>query len=217
MRSTSKPRSRSMKRQHRRLSRPLAVAGLVAAFVAATTSTAQAQTISNTDTAGDMSSIDYETGAMTPAPGQTRNDVISTRMRHGAYRVSVRVEYAELQRVADSENLLQIEMVTNEGVRRSLTLEAMAGDWDGHTELTNGRERLVRCAVRHSIDYTKNVMTVSFPRRCASRPAWVKFRVAAGGFGDSGLYIDDALRDRPMTDEDLNLGESRRVYRATAN
>jgi hypothetical protein len=215
MRSTSTLSQRPPAGRNRRLTRPLAVVALVAAFATATTSAAQAQTISNSDRAGDMVSIDFETGATTPAPDQTRSDVIRTRMRHGAHRVSVRVEFAELQRVSDG-NLLFIQMVTNEGARRIVTLEAGPGDWGGHTEFTRADERLVRCAVRHSIDYSQNVMTVSFPRRCASRPAWVKFRVAAAGFDENGFHLDDALRDQPMTDADNDFVQSRRVYRSAS-
>ena len=55
----------------------------------------------------------------------------------------------------------------------------------------------VRCAIRHSIDYTRNVIAVSFARRCASSPRWVKFRVGAYRYGETVVYLDDALRDEP--------------------
>jgi len=71
----------------------------------------------------------------------------------------------------------------------------------------------VRCAVRHSIDYTRNVIAVSFPRQCASSPRWVKFRVVGVRYGESGGYLDDALRDEPLLGE--NPAQSRRVYRAS--
>jgi hypothetical protein len=213
---TSQPTASTPARNLGRLTRPLVVATLAAAIVASGTSAAQAQSISNADSAGDMASVDYETGATAPAPDQVRNDVIKTRMTHGAYRVSIRVEYAELQRVADGGNMLVVQMVTNEGLRRILDLEALQGHWGGRTTFTRADERPVRCAVRHSIDYAKNVMSLSFPRRCASRPRWVKFRVGAATF-ENGLHIDDALRDRPLTDDDINLARSRRVYRATTS
>jgi hypothetical protein len=216
MHFTSELEQRSTGAGGRRLTRPLAVFALVGALVAGTTSAAEAQSISNTDAAGDVANVDYDTGATTPAPDQSRSDVLGSRMRHGAYRVSIRVQYAELEPIPDGGNLLYIRMVTNEGVRRILTLETEPGDSGGYTTFTRGDEQPVRCAVRHSIDYTGNAMTVSFPRRCASRPRWVRFRVAAARF-DEELHIDDALRDRPMTDEDnFHFAQSRRVYRTAA-
>jgi hypothetical protein len=71
----------------------------------------------------------------------------------------------------------------------------------------------VRCAIRHTINYTRNVIAASFPRRCAGNPRWVKFRVVAQRMAEPGVYSDDGLRDEP------NLGtkpaQSRRVYRAS--
>ena len=71
----------------------------------------------------------------------------------------------------------------------------------------------MRCAIRHSIDYTRNVIAVSFPRRCASSPRWVKFRVVGFRYVGDGDYYDDALRDEPFLGE--NPAQSRRVYRAS--
>ena len=81
--------------------------------------------------------------------------------------------------------------------------------------MTRGRdEGEVRCAIRHSIDYTRNVIVVSFPRQCASSPRWVKFRVVAQRIGETGVYLDDALRDAPFLGAERdNPAQSRRVYR----
>ena len=105
-------------------------------------------------------------------------------------------------------------MVTNEGVRRGLDVSAFPpNNWAGVTGMWRERdEDDVRCAIRHSIDYTRNVIAVSFPRQCASSPRWVKFRVAAQRYGEGGIYIDDALRDRPWYGETWPT-QSPRVYR----
>ena len=67
--------------------------------------------------------------------------------------------------------------------------------------------------MRHTINYDTNVMRVSFPRRCASNPRWVKFRAVAYA-QDGGLYADDALSDTPITSQDDNdLTWSARVQR----
>ena len=197
-----------------RLTRPLLVAALAAGLVLAGSSAAQAQSITNVDTAGDMVGVDYETGETRPAPNQVRNDVLSTTMTHNATRISIRVKYAELQRVGYGLGQ-HVQVVTNEGVRRNLDLFVEQGDWAGSVEMTRGRDESgVRCAIRHSIDYTRNVIALSFPRQCASSPRWVRFRVLGFRYGEAGFYLDDDLRDEPSLSE--NYAQSPRVYRASS-
>ena len=196
-----------------RLTRPLLVAALAAGLVVAGSSAAQAQSITDVDTAGDMVILDWETEEIRPAPNQVRNDVLRTTLTHSATRISIRVKYAELQRVGYGLGQ-SVQMVTNEGVRRNLDVFVEQGHWAGWVEMARGRDGgAVRCAVRHSIDYTRNVIAVSFPRQCASSPRWVKFRVVGVRYGESGGYLDDALRDEPFLGE--NPAQSRRVYRAS--
>jgi hypothetical protein len=76
----------------------------------------------------------------------------------------------------------------------------------------------VKTKVRHSIDYKANFVEVSFPRRAASNPRWVKFQIVTWAENPTGGYVDDALRDGPMTGD--SGGEipawSNRVYRGPA-
>lgn len=198
-----------------RLARPFLVAVVAATLVAAGSTAAQAQRVSDADNAGDMVALEYETNESLPAPDHVRNDVLRTRLTHSASRVSVRVKYAEMQRVGE-HNELYFQMVTNEGARRILELSAGRGDWAGTTTLYGGDGHRVRCAVRHLVNYTRNVVVVSFPRRCASSPRWVKFRVIAWTIDDDGFfYFDDALDDAPAL-EDSAPAQSRRVYRASS-
>jgi hypothetical protein len=121
-----------------------------------------------------------------------------------------------MRRVGEVHELF-ISMITNEGVHRFLELSAGPGDWAGSTTLYRGSEGRVRCAVRHSMDYRRNVVVVSFPRRCVSNPRWVKFGVVDWTFEDDGFfYVDDALDDGPAF-EDIAFGQSRRVYRASSS
>ena len=197
-----------------RLTCPLLVAALAAGLVVAGSSAAQAQSITDVDTAGDMVIFDWETEELSAAPNQVRNDVLRTTLTHSATRISIRVKYAELQRVGYGLGQ-SVQMVTNEGVRRNLDVIVEQGHWAGWVEMARGRDGgAVRCAVRHSIDYTRNVIAVSFPRQCASSPRWVKFRVVGVWYGESGGYLDDALRDEPFLGE--NPAQSRRVYRASS-
>ena len=195
-----------------RSSRPLLVAALAAGLVVAGSSAAQAQSRTNIDAAGDMVQFDEETDEEpSPAPSQVRNDVLSTTLSHTDTRISIRVKYAELQRVDDAHGLF-VQLVTNEGVRRELDVFAEPGRWAGDTWMWRGSDGSdVRCAIWHSIDYTANTIAVGFPRRCASSPRWVKFGVVGYRFKDTVSYYDDALRDEPFLGEDL--AQSLRVYR----
>ena len=198
-----------------RLSRPLLVAALAAGLVVAGSSAAQAQSITDADAAGDMVKYDGETEKSRPAPNQVRNDVLRTTLTHSATRISIRVKYAELRRLGGG-HAQYMQMVTNEGVRRELHMSAGQGEWAGRTEMWRGRDGgEVRCAIRHSIDYTRNVIAVSFARRCASSPRWVKFRVGAYRYGETVVYLDDALRDEPWF-ANSPPRQSPRVYRASS-
>ena len=108
-------------------------------------------------------------------------------------------------------------MNTDEGARRFVSLDARRRHWAGETSMFTGRGRPVRCAVRHSIDYEANVIRVSFPRRCASNPRWVTFRIGASAQTGNAVFLDDALRDRPLTNADSNLARSDRVRRGATS
>jgi len=110
-----------------RLTRPLLVAALAAGLVLAGSSAAQAQSITDVDTAGDMVIFDWETEEIRPAPNQVRNDVLRTTLTHSATRISIRVKYAELQRVGYGLGQF-VQMVTNEGMRRNLDVFVEQGD-----------------------------------------------------------------------------------------
>jgi hypothetical protein len=189
------------------------VSALAAGLVVVGSSAAQAQRITNADAAGDMAKYAYQNGQTRAAPNQVRNDVLRTTLTHGATRIFMRVKYAELRRLGEGHSQY-LQMVTNEGFRRGLDVSAHPGNWAGSAVIwrERGEGTNVRCAIRHSIDYRRNVIAASFPRRCVGHPRWVKFRVVAQRRAETGLYLDDALRDKPF------LGtkplQSRRVYRA---
>ena len=199
-----------------RLTHPLLIAALAAGLVVAGSSAAQAQSITDIDTAGDMVGTNDENQDPHPTPNQVRNDVLRTTMTHRARRISIRVKYAELRRLDDGHGQ-SVQMVTNEGVRRNLDISAGPGRWAGRAWISRGRDGVrVRCAIRHKLNYRDNVIAVSFPRRCAGHPRWVKFRVVGFRFVGDGDYYDDAFRDAPFLGF---LGDtsaqSRRVYRAS--
>jgi len=196
--------------------RPFVVASMCAAFVAAAPATAQAQTVSDADTVGDMITFNQD-DAVVLAPERTVNDVSHTSMAHRARRVAIEVDYVDLKKRTGEFQSLHVFMKTNEGARRDVTLIAEPHLWSGATMMFRGNGASMRCAVRHVIDYEANVMRVSFPGRCASNPRWVKFRIQASAQGADGYFADDALSDSPIDSQDSNdLAQSVRVYREAA-
>lgn len=192
-----------------RLARPLLVATLCAAFVTTSPASAQARTEVDVDAVGDVANFADE--SLVPAPERTIGDISGSTLTHSATRVGVRVDFVDLQKVGFLG--LEVTTITNEGVRRHVSLHAYRGVWAGETYMFGSR-RVIRCAIRHSVDYEANVVRLSFPRRCASDPRWVKFRVGAvTGESDDNLYGDDALRDRALNEQDRNWALSNRVYR----
>jgi hypothetical protein len=201
----------------RRSTRPFVVAVLCAAFVAAAPATAQAQTASDADTVGDMITFNDD-DAVVLAPERTLNDVSSTTLAHRARRVAIEVNYVDLKKRTGGFQSLHILMKTNEGARRVVALVAEPQLWSGATMMFRGNGASMRCAVRHVIDYEANVMRVGFPRRCASNPRWVRFRIGASARGDDGYFADDALSDSPIDSQDSNdLARSDRVYRGAVS
>lgn len=201
----------------RRSTRPFVVAAMCAAFVAAAPATAQAQSVSDADTVGDMITFNDD-DAVVLAPERTLNDVSNTTLAHGARRVAIEVAYVDLKKRAGGFQSLHIVMRTNEGARRHVALITEPQLWSGATMMFRGNGASMRCAVRHAIDYEANFMRVNFPRRCASNPRWVKFRIQVSAQGDDGYFADDALSDSPIDSQDSNdLARSDRVYREAAN
>ena len=193
-----------------RSGRLLVAAALCALLVAATPATANAERVNDADTVGDM--VRYD-GDPVPAPDRTLNDISNTTLTHGGRRVAIRVGYVGLKRRAGGlAQYLLIHMVTNEGIRRHLDLVAKKGHWSGGTQMYNGRFASIDCSgVRHSINYGEDLIKVSFPRRCASEPRWMRFRVNSLVESEEGAFEDDALRDRPITADDKRLKRSERV------
>jgi hypothetical protein len=193
-----------------RWARVLVTAALCAALVA-TPATANAESVDDDDTIGDMSR-----NARTPDPERTLNDISHTKLTHGARSVAIKVDYVDLKRRAGGRfQYLGVDMATNEGVRRHIELEARRRHWSGALDMYKERWRHMDCAVRHSIDYRANVIKMRFPRRCASNPRWVRFKVSVSVWvrADGHEWVDDGLLDRPQSRRHLRHSQRVSVHR----
>ena len=194
--------------------RPLLAAAFGAAVMAATAGAASAETLTAPDPAGDVASAGADE-AVVAVPERSENDVRRTTLRHGARTLSVRVAFHDLQRRGADFQGLFVTVVTDEGVRRHVGLNAWQGHRSGESEMY-GNGGGSRCEVEHAIDYAEDVMEVRIPRRCVGDPRWVRFRVGAHAQEGDRFYGDDALRDRPLDVEDENWKLSGRLHRGTA-
>ena len=132
--------------------------------------------------------------------------------------IGLLIDFVDLKKRTGEFQSLHILMRTNEGARRDVALVAEPRLWSGATMMFRGTGASMRCAMRHAIDYEANVMRVSFPRRCASSPRWVRFRIQVSAAGGGGYFADDALSDSPIGSQDSNdLARSDRVFREAAN
>ena len=187
----------------------LVVAPMLCAAAVAAPAPALAQTITDSDATGDM--VRYvDGGQWRPAPDRTRNDVSSTTLTHSATRIRIRVRYVDLRRT--TYHALLVWMATDEGARRQVSLEAEPDRPAGRVTMVNRNGRKVRCSIHHVIDYAAETATIGFSRRCVGNPQWVRFSVGVMS-ADDQLYLDDALRDRPLDDSDRGYARSPRVYR----
>jgi hypothetical protein len=146
--------------------------------------------------------MDADTSA--PEPTVTDGDIESSRLTHGRYRIGVRIKFADLQKTGDTRGHL-VQVVTNEGVHRDVLLAVGPNLWRGISEMDRPSGAKVRCAVRHSIDYTNHVVTIGFPRRCVSNPRWVRLGVGSFSVADKIVYADDALLANKIYDNSLAL------------
>jgi hypothetical protein len=178
---------------------------LAAGLAVGTAGTAAAQTLTDVDQRGDVQSFTMESEEPAPAPTVANGDVVRTVFNHAERRVSVRVTYADLLRIGQFRSD-SLRLVTNEGVRREVSVFAGPGMWRGQADMVRPSGRPVDCDVAHKIDYDRNVVTVSFPRSCVSNPRWVRLGMGAVWMdGESRAYADDAQIDGRINPENLKL------------
>ena len=186
------------------LGRSIFTLALAAGLTFGTAVPATAQSLAHVDQRGDLQSFEGESEVPTPAPATRNGDILRTTFNHRVHRITVRAKFADLRRVGFRGDGIRI--VTNEGVRREVSVFAYAGAWRGESEMTRPNGEPVECAVTHKIDYDTNVVTVGFPRSCVSDPRWV--RLGLGSFwANSGgrVFADDAQIDGRINQETVRL------------
>jgi len=186
-------------------------AALLTLLAAGQAGAARAQSLVERDATADVRSASGEADTSSPAPTVTDGDIAWSRLTHGRYRIGVTVKFVDLQKAGDYRGHL-VQVVTNEGVHRDVVVYVGPGMWGGKSEMDRPSGAKVRCAVRHSIDYTNHVVTIGFPRSCVSNPRWVRLGVGSASVVDGTAYADDVLLVNKIYDNSLAL--SARLKRA---
>lgn len=188
-----------------RISLAAAVSVLVLVPVAA-----NAQVVTVTDAARDVvSGAPEDETYTTPEPQRLEGDVLSQRVDHRARVVRVTLRHSQLTRAAKKDSIVHaVALRTNEGQRAEVFLLVQGKRYQGERMFTvNGKDR--RCkGLSTRIDYARDTVQFTVPRRCLSNPRWVE--VGAGTAYSKEVeggrtYADDANLDGRVAD-DLAFG-----------
>lgn len=158
-----------------------------------------------TDPVGDVWSIsegeDEEWAPTDDAPGA---DVVRATVRHGRHNLRMRMTFADLRRVEGQHYTATVVHRTGYG---ALFVSTGPRRWGGRHVLVDEQFGKVRCpGLDHTIDYATERVTMTIPRRCLDRPAWVRvgldnfmFRESAGAFQEVTDNPHTATADGRLT------------------
>lgn len=190
----------------------LCLATAAAAAVAVlplTASPVSAAQLTLTDARGDMWFIEEGSTEPDPAPAARVGDFVRATFRHTDRRVEVRSKFVELRRAG---RRFQMFVTMRDQDRRETIamVRTSRQDRNGRTRLFTGRGQDIACNVRHRVNYARNTVRISFPRRCVGNPRWLRFQATSSQYGDSlrFAYIDD-----PNTAAEPSLALTGRVRR----
>lgn len=179
-------------------------------------SAASADTYSRPDAARDVVTVDHVSDARVVDPSYAEGDILFSRVVHARRSVRMTMRYRELT-IPNRPATHFFELVTNEHVRRHLSVIVGPGiwqggpGWQGVALLWRREYRTVRCPqMRTSIDYDANLIRVVLPRRCMSWPRWVRVGLAVNTSNAKVQGVDGAL-DAGQVADFIRLGP--RVFR----
>ncbi len=129
------------------------------------------------DATGDVWSIaEGENAELTQEGDEPTADVERAVVRHGRYRVVVRMRFTNLRRL---EPQSYIATIVSRGDYGALFLSAGPRRWKGRHVLVDEQFGRVKCeGLRHTIGYDTDRVRVAIPRNCIDRPAWVRVELS---------------------------------------
>lgn len=187
-----------------RLGVRLVTLALTAAVTLSAPVAAHAGKAETQDPSGDvveLTNLDDEQEAGTPAPDFTAVDILRTSVDHRAARLRLSVRYRDLYRTPFHSTMFRV--VTP---KRAfwVSVDRGLGHPKGGVDLTrNNSGRSVKCkGLRFSIDLDTDRVSASVPSRCIGSPRWVK--VGSGALSpqagqladpdDFSMFVDDGHR-----------------------
>ena len=182
------------------LRRSIITLALAAGLATGTAGAAAAQSLTHVDQRRDVLAFDNQTNEPAGKGTAPAADIWRTTLFHNQNRIIAKVKFADLRRVGAIQADL-VHVVTNEGLKRDVTVVAGQGMWSGQATMTRPNGNAVTCDVAHKIDYVANTIVVSFPRSCVSDPRWVRIAIGsvwARQMDDKYFYADDAQRDQAV-------------------
>jgi hypothetical protein len=151
---------------------------------------AHAKTYTSADAPNDVVALTLPGGATTPAPDRAEGDIISSQVQHKARVVILTMQYREL---TPGQAALHWYGIKTGTMRRFVLLQADAAHLSGRARLFKGNDKVVRCHIGHTIDYTANTASVRVPASCLGKPRRVKVAMQFGAPNGQGqAWVDDA-------------------------
>jgi hypothetical protein len=154
---------------------------------------AAAERVTVADRRGDVLKVEEGATSGEPAPGSTF-DVWRSTFAHTPDRVVARVRFDDL-RPTGKRLRVWVNLQDGRGRTHHVGVEGVPGDRAGTAWLMGDRGRDLPCRVRHRIDYRRDVVRVSLPRRCVGSPRVLRFGVLTEHVRRTWRYawLDDGL------------------------
>lgn len=160
--------------------------------LAATAAPASAEVKELADGRGDTWTYDQD--GPVKKSGHPEADLRNVVINHTVDEVRVRARYVDLKKVGDGGGL-QVDVLTPDDTAYSGSVYGIPGEWSGQSAVFSGGEGQV-CGVTHTMDYAKDVVTLTMPIGCFGDAEWVKVMVTGYWGRSSGFYLDNAHNAR---------------------
>lgn len=166
-------------------------AAVTATALALSAAPAAAATTTVTDPTKDVWLFDG-VSTWSAAASKVNTDLVRTYVKHGTDKVLVRGTYVSLAKSGPPLTFVA-RVRTDEGVVRILTVDTITS-LSGTVTMSTAKGSAVACSgLSRTVDYAAEQVTVSFPRSCISKPAWVQVATMAWSQadGDQSMYFDN--------------------------
>lgn len=151
---------------------------------------ASAEILRHRDPVSDVARSPIGSNAYVLAPKVVQGDIVASRVAHARRAIWIRLRLRELTATTNG-SFLRIGIASDRRYR-AIEIDAFPGHWTGQSVTTNSRGLVVACAVRHRIDYDRNLVTLRVPRTCLGKPRWVRVGLRLTTAGATYAFVDDA-------------------------